>query len=254
MKLWVLSDLHLDYEDMPPIPPTDADVCIVAGDVTNGVSNALHWAEREIAPFMPTIFVAGNHEFYRYSVVEQIEFARQARLSNVHFLENSSVVIGSVRFLGATLWTDFALDSHTERDLAWAMAKAEGGLSDYRAIAWQQSPHEAFTASRSKQMHEASAAYIQHELATAFDGRTVVVTHHAPHRNSVHERYAGSALNAAFASDMTALIEQGRPEIWVHGHTHDSFDYEVGGTRIVCNPRGYGAENPAFDPALVVEI
>ncbi|MER8571398.1 metallophosphoesterase [Mesorhizobium sp. M1409] len=254
MKLWVLSDLHLDYEGMPPIPPADADVCIVAGDVTNGISNALHWAEREIATFMPTIFVAGNHEFYRYSVVEQLEFARQARLPNVYFLENDSVVIGGVRYIGATLWTDFALDSRSPRDLAWAMATAEGMLTDYRAITWTQKPHEAFTSGRAKELHEASVSYIRQELRTPFDGQTVVVTHHAPHRNSVHERYAGSALNAAFASDLTATIDTGRPALWVHGHTHDSFDYEVGGTRVVCNPRGYGTENPAFDLALVVEI
>ncbi|UVK44382.1 metallophosphoesterase [Mesorhizobium sp. AR07] len=254
MKLWVLSDLHLDYEDMLPIPPADADVCIVAGDVTNGVSNAMHWIGREIAAFMPTIFVAGNHEFYRYSVVEQLAFARQIRLPNVHFLENSSVVIGGVRFVGATLWTDFALDSRSPRDLAWAMATAEGMLTDYRAITWTQSPHEAFTAGRARELHEASAAYIRRELQSPFDGPTVVVTHHAPHRNSVHERYGQSALNGAFASDLSGMIEIHKPALWVHGHVHDSFDYRVRDTRVGCNPRGYGNENPRFDPGLVVEI
>jgi Icc-related predicted phosphoesterase len=82
----------------------------------------------------------------------------------------------------------------------------------------------------------------------------VVVTHHAPHPLSVHPRYAGSALNASFASDLSEMMELWQPELWVHGHVHDTFDYVVRNTRVVCNPRGYGTENPAFDPALVVEI
>jgi Icc-related predicted phosphoesterase len=80
------------------------------------------------------------------------------------------------------------------------------------------------------------------------------VTHHAPHPGSLHPRYANDLISAAYVSDLTPLIESGKPALWVHGHVHASFDYRVGDTRVICNPNGYGGENAAFDPALVVEV
>ncbi len=84
------------------------------------------------------------------------------------------------------------------------------------------------------------------------------MTHHAPSPLSVHPRYAGSPLNAAFVSDLSRVAGGGRAALWIHGHTHDSFDYDLGGTRVVCNPRGYAKdgvnENPRFDAGLVVEV
>lgn len=255
MKLWILSDLHLEYDEhfVPAIP--DADICIAAGDVTQGCGNAIRWLDRWIAPSIPVIYVAGNHEFYRDSVMEGIEWARvhAAECPNVHFLDNDVVTINGVRFVGCTLWTDFALHGHDEKSVTWAIANFEGLLNDSRVISWRRLPtYEAFTAKRALEIHERSRRFLEHELA--FDGQTVVVTHHGPHPNSVHERYAGSALNPSFVSDLSGLIESGKPDLWVHGHVHDGHDYTVGGTRVICNPRGYGNENPRFNPALVVEI
>ena len=86
----------------------------------------------------------------------------------------------------------------------------------------------------------------------------MVITHHAPSRKSIHPRFADSLMNACFVSDAERLIDGSRAHLWIHGHTHDSFDYFVNGTRVLCNPRGYvvddKAENPAFDPGLVVEV
>ena len=82
----------------------------------------------------------------------------------------------------------------------------------------------------------------------------MVVTHHAPHPGSLHPRYADDMLSAAFVSDLSSIIEAGQPALWVHGHVHTSFDYRVGATRVLCNPHGYGAENPDFEPSLVVEV
>ena len=89
-------------------------------------------------------------------------------------------------------------------------------------------------------------------------GPTVVITHHAPTPKSIHPRFAGSLLNTNFVSDVQALIQARRPDLWIHGHTHDSFDYVVGATRVLCNARGYArdgvAENANFDPALTVAV
>jgi Icc-related predicted phosphoesterase len=99
-------------------------------------------------------------------------------------------------------------------------------------------------------------AWLDTMLDEPFDGPTVVITHHAPSMRSVHPRFADSLISAGFVSDCTSLL--GRANLWVHGHTHDSFDYTVYGTRVLCNPRGYCRdgvnENPAFDAGLCVEI
>ena len=104
--------------------------------------------------------------------------------------------------------------------------------------------------------HRGTAALI--DCAERFDGVTVVVTHFAPSRGSIAPRFAGSPLNACFIADLEALVARSGAALWIHGHTHDSFDYRLGGTRIFANPRGYvlngKAENPRFDPGLTVEV
>ena len=102
-------------------------------------------------------------------------------------------------------------------------------------------------------LHKRSRAFIEAELAKPFEGATVVVTHHAPHPRSMHSHYGSDLLSAAYVSDLTAVIEAGQPNLWVHGHVHENFDYRVGATRVVCNPHGYGVENQKFDPGLVIE-
>lgn len=258
MKLWVLSDLHLEFGEqfLPPIP--DADVCVCAGDLlTRGPEHSIEWLAQTIAPAMPVVFTAGNHEFYgaRHGFDLSLQRARDMRLPGVHFLDDDEVVLGGVRFVGATLWTDFELDGSGVKDVAWTMHNVGGLLNDYGgAIADFNDPSGKLSTQRAKAMHERSRTFLRETLAVPFDGPTVVVTHHAPHRGSLHPRYHDSPINSGFVSDLEGLILAGRPDLWVHGHVHDSFDYRVGSTRVVCNPRGYGRENLAFDPGLVVEI
>jgi len=83
---------------------------------------------------------------------------------------------------------------------------------------------------------------------------TVVVTHHLPHPRSVPACFDGEPTNAAYASELSGVIEAGAPALWVHGHTHDSCDYLIASTRIISNPRGYADENGGFDRTLVVSI
>lgn len=109
--------------------------------------------------------------------------------------------------------------------------------------------------------HMASRAYIAAELAKPFGGKTIVVTHHLPSLRSVHQRFKEDPLTPAFASNCDDLLDLGA-DLWIHGHTHDSFDYLAGKTRVVCNPRGYSdyygrglrSENKLFNPALIVEV
>jgi Icc-related predicted phosphoesterase len=252
MKIWLLSDLHLEFADLrQPLVIPDADVCVVAGDLCRAVANGVHWLGKHIAYAMPCIYVAGNHEFYRGSIKEGLEDGRAAaeQFSSVNFLENDAVVLDGVRFLGATLWTDYRIEGHPEL----AMLYARERMNDYRQIAKQRNPWQRFVPATAYRMHQESRLFLDSVLK-ADRSKTVVVTHHLPHARSIPSRFKGDWLNAAYASDLSKVIEDGRPALWVHGHTHDSCDYQVGSTRVVCNPHGYDGENGGFDPALVVQI
>jgi Icc-related predicted phosphoesterase len=97
--------------------------------------------------------------------------------------------------------------------------------------------------------------WLERKLTEAFDGPTVVVSHHLPHRQSIHPKYQGNPLNPCFASDLARLV-RAPVALWIHGHTHESMDYVVNGTRVVCNPRGYVPmePNPSFDSMRVVDL
>lgn len=253
MKLWVLSDLHLEYAPFrQTFEIADADVCICAGDLMRYPANSIHWLAEHVGRWMPVVFVAGNHEFWKGGIRECLEDGRAAaaRFPNVHFLENDNVVIDRVRFIGATLWTDFRIGGHPQL----AMHYARERVNDHKHIALQRSPWKRFLPVDAAKMHYASRNYIRETLAQPFDGVTVVVTHHLPSMKSVPDRFIRDFATPAFASDLDEIIEEGKPDLWVHGHTHDSCDYVLGDTKVLCNPRGYDDENPKFDRHLVVEI
>src|SRR6185503_11293312 len=113
------------------------------------------------------------------------------------------------------------------------MRDAREGLNDHRLISWSKQPWLRFRPEEAALMHQASRAFIAQTLATPFDGATVVVTHHAPHRESIDRKYANSPLNGAYASDLTDLILEFEPHLWIHGHTHTSSDYWLGRTRVL---------------------
>ncbi len=255
MRLQIFSDLHADVAPIKPIKVApDVDAVVVAGDTCEGAERAFA-SLRQIVPMqVPIVAVLGNHEYYRRCLPDELAQAHTvAPLYGVHLLENDCIFLGGVRFVGATLWTDYAL--YGEASLPLAMQAARDGLNDHRRISWQKQPEwQRFRPQEALLLHRQSRAYIMAKLAQPHEGPTVVVTHHAPHPRSLHPRYAADLLSAAFVSDLTAVIDAGGPALWVHGHVHTSFDYLVGATRIICNPHGYGHENPAFDPALVVEV
>jgi hypothetical protein len=201
--------------------------------------------------------VAGNHEFYGSSIDGTVaELRRLCEGTHVHLLDRDELVIGGVRFLGTTLWTDFELFGIGERKSA-ATAEARRLLRDFSRIALSESAHAVFRPEDAATLFERQAGWLETRLAEAHDGPTVVITHHAPSPKSIHCRFAGSLLNACFASDLERLAGADRAQLWIHGHTHDSFDYDLKGTRVVCNPRGYAKggvnENARFDPTLTIE-
>lgn len=286
MKLYILSDLHLEFAGFTPDHDAAdaADVIVLAGDIHLG-TQGIAWAQWTF-PDKPVIYVAGNHEFYHGHWNALLPALKeQAARSNVHLLENAAVTIDGIRFLGTTLWTDFEFFGSETK--ARNMALSESRLNDFRLIAAglapesqsrcyksesglavTMSPGQAYegrlTAAHTLERHENSRAWLRDELLKGDPAKTVVITHHFPHQNSCAPQWLDDPLTSIFGSALPEDILLGA-ELWIHGHTHDSCDYrlaDAGRTvRIVCNPRGYPVgrrarsfENGCFDPALLVEI
>jgi Icc-related predicted phosphoesterase len=247
MKLHILSDLHTEFADFDP-PKTDADIVVLAGDIGVG-TGGIEWAARQF-PDAPVVYVPGNHEFYGHDIgiTDRLQAAAPV---NIQVLSDEALDFEGVRFLGITLWTDFNLYGHGE---AWlSRSRAKQLIGDFVSI---RNGARLFTPEDSVALHEASKAWLVGELQTEFDGPTVVVTHHLPATPSIADRYRNDPLNPAFASRLEGIIEKYQPELWIHGHTHVSCDYEIFDTRVVCNPRGYPSESFArgFSPGLVAEV
>ncbi|PLZ00354.1 metallophosphoesterase [Burkholderia sp. WAC0059] len=268
MRIRVLSDLHLENDEPDAIAHADADLVVLAGDIHNHALG-LRWAAQTFAPGVPVVYVPGNHEYYdgEFGALEAAMQDAARATDNVCFLNNAALVdpAGRWRVLGTTLWADFRLFGADDAARAAAMTAAQRVMMDFHGpiqVAWPGGPGEAsrdFTPADSLALHETAHAWLEAELARPFGGTTIVVTHHAPHRHSLAPRYADELASAGFVSNLGALV--GPPvSLWIHGHTHTSFDYDVDGTRVVCNPRGYRdrrtgrMENDAFAWDKVVEI
>jgi Icc-related predicted phosphoesterase len=253
MKIQIFSDLHLDVHPIKPITiMAGVDLVIVAGDTCEGVLRAFEQLRRIVPLHIPIVMVLGNHEYYRRFVPDELALARShANSFNIHVLESDTVLLG-VRFVGSTLWTDYRIFGETNQ--ASVMNACATGMNDHRLIGWQKKPWLRFRPQEAALLHHQSRTYLERILAAPFHGPTVAISHHAVHWQSVHPRYRSDPVTAAFVSDLSALIERYQPTLWVHGHVHNSSDYRVGETRILCNPHGYGTENPDFNGALVVEV
>jgi predicted phosphodiesterase len=252
MKLNILSDLHLGQGSLP-FPRNDADAVVLAGDIARP-AEAIAWAA---GLGKPVLYVPGNHEFYGGSIAGTVAQLKQlCRGTGVRVLDDEETFIGDVRFLGSTLWTDFLLFG--EQGRATVFEQALRFMRDFSRIHADHDEERLFTPPDAAALFQRHAAWLARHLAQPYAGTTVVITHHAPSTQSIHPRYEGSPINACFVSDAAHLAGDDRVQLWIHGHTHDSFDYRLNGTRVVCNPRGYSRngvnENPAFDPNFIVEV
>jgi predicted phosphodiesterase len=287
VKIQIFSDLHADVNKTKPIViGADVDVVAVAGDIMEGAENSFVTLRTIVPEAVPIAMTLGNHEYYHRFLGEELEFAKAiAPNFNIRLLENSSAVITNhtatdkVLFYGASLWTDYRLFG--DHNAGAAMHAARYGMNDHRLIGWKRHPWERFRPQEAALLHARSRAFFAEALAALppdHDSPVVFLNHHAPDFRSVATRYASDILSAAFASNMLAELlgetavqkptEAGsdgdatgaeggarpRIDLVIHGHVHNSADYHVGCTRVICNPHGYGNENPSFNPALVVEI
>lgn len=271
MRLLVLSDLHLEVAPLDLPDPGPFDVALLAGDIANPGTQVPGWvrASPVLRRARAVLWVPGNHEYFDTEIGAQHAAMRAAadalRSPPLHLLDGASVVIDGVRFVGCTLWTDFGLRIDTPQgarcDRTRAVEVARRTMVDYRAIRRlgddglprRLQPEDTLA------FHAAQRAWLLRQLQQPFDGPTVVVTHHGPHRGSLAPRYAADWVSAAYLSELPAAFFE-TPALWVHGHTHTRQDHRVGRCRVLCNPRGYQPkgwprpENADFDAALVVEV
>lgn len=249
MRLHVLSDLHLEFAPFEP-PPVSADVVVIAGDLHPGL-RGLEWAA-DRWPNCPVLFVAGNHEFYGHAyprLIRRLEERAAALRPDLHVLSDRSITLAGVRFLGATLWTDFELLG----DAARSGAAASEQMTDFKRVRVEPT----FSRCRPQdtvRWHRRSVAWLRAALAEPAAGRTVVVTHHAPSARSLNPLYT-DPVAAAYASHLDEFVAGSGARYWIHGHTHHCVDYALGDTRVVSNQRGYPSESVGgFDPGLVLDV
>lgn len=277
MKIKLVSDLHLEFADINITNNENCDVLILSGDILT--ANDLHdhpesnYTHLEIAAlqfgqaraqifrdflkrvsfqFPHVVYVAGNHEFYHGRFHQGVDHLREecAKFTNIYFLERDLQIINDVVFVGGTLWTDMnkgdPLTMHAIGDM----------MNDFRVIKNDNHGYTKLRPAHVMDRHRKTVGYIQQIVDSNKDKKCVVVGHHAPSFQSISEQYKHETLmNGGYASDLSEFILD-RPQIklWTHGHMHQTFDYMIGETRVVCNPRGYHDENPGFNPNLVLEI
>jgi predicted phosphodiesterase len=244
MKIKIISDIHTEFHrDMgikfsSELSTEDTDVLVVAGDF--GTIDTLYVSLRVLCERFPhVIFVTGNHEYYGSTreVVHRSLTKLSKRFPNFHWLRNDSIEIDGQRFVGSTLWFPNSHDAWTQEDR----------INDFRLI-------DGFSDWVYKENEKA-----QNYLNRSIKEDDIVITHYLPSWISVSEQYKDSSFNCYFVCDMTQTILDTKPALWIHGHTHDSCDYKVDKTRVICNPYGYnsaggGLRNREFNKNLIVEL
>lgn len=281
-RIAVLSDLHQEFtladgltasaQFFAPRPMRDdANVIVLAGDVHVPATRSLDWIARNFSD-IPVVYVLGNHDYYQSSqsgdeglqtYLQVLNGARErANQLGIHLLENDTVEIAGARFIGATLWTDFRLGFDPPMFEKMRAARGREGMNDYRRI---KRPSQKNPEQRRRMrpidtigLHIGTLNYIREAFRVPFEGPKVMVSHHAPHPNSLHSDRIGY-LDHCYASDLSAILQRPEaPDLWIHGHIHKRSDYLIGKTRIVANPWGLrftqDGYSRGFDPHLIIEL
>lgn len=274
MKLRIMSDLHLEFFRgskkiwfPPPMDDDHSSILVLAGDLSTNdlifkqikdipewaglAADHVSWIGLVSMWFKHVVFVYGNHDFWGSTLDGTIDRVRDLckGRDNVHFLEKDSVVIEGINFVGGTLWTDL---NKCDPFVTWSWK--EDMKNDAKRIRIKQRGYKKWSAPELIAYHNETKRFIFNEVAKKLP--TVVVTHHSPSYlgnvrdpNNRYVHYYHSELG-------NEICQHDNIKLWVHGHTHDNVDYEIGSTRIVANMLGYHGEvvEQDFDPYFTVEV
>ena len=272
MKLQLVSDLHLEFNKNVVINNAGADVLCLAGDIClayhlhrHPISNLPNNAENSekaqryrdffnhvSQQFDRVFYVMGNHEHYSGRWNDTANWLRTALepWPNIQLLDNQWVDIDNVRFVGTSLWTDL-----NQSDPLTVMSMPQF-MNDYRAITIRHNEiYHKLRPIDTIEEHRRSLETIT-LAAKQWNGDVVVLGHHAPSRQSIHENYLNEhIMNGAFCSNLDDFIfNQSKFKLWMHGHVHNCFDYQIGNCRVVCNPHGYPGEINNFNQRLIINL
>ena len=247
MKLAIMSDVHLEFGELPVENLHGCDVLVLAGDIlvartleqltaephTDAYklrNRYVQFVEQCVSEFKHVVAIAGNHEFYGGKFVQSVGTLRKFYGElGVHYFECDVLELEGYKFCGCTMWTDFNNDPL----VAW---DAKRFINDFQRIVDDSEAHYTKLRTESVQKrHQQSVNW----LNSVVDHSTIVVTHMAPHEQSVHPRFKGDQLSHYYYVDMSRLICNNQPQLWIHGHMHNCSDYQLYNTRVICNPRGY---------------
>lgn len=265
MRIRQMSDLHLEFEPtFRPYNTDNADILMLNGDICmasyciKGPGSPYYAKAQYFLDFFEfcskeyenVLYIPGNHEYYRgyIDTVDDILRGSLKFLPNVHFMNNGKWKKDGITFLGGTLWTDVNHNNPITEDYL------RGGMNDFRLIEWKKESYGGrFRPSDSAALHRKTLKFFDEASTNLVDSKVVIMSHHAPSFRSVHPKYHNEThMNYGYYSDLEEFILD-RPQIklWTHGHMHDSFDYNIGNTRVVCNPRGYNDENKYFSNRIL---
>ncbi len=257
MKLALVSDVHLEFADWYPCNPDQADVLLLAGDIMiasdlNGTYKSERFKEfltnckRE---YKDVIYIMGNHEHYNGDFATSHELLREAcDINSIDFLDKEVATINNVTFIGGTLWTDMNKeDAKTMNQISYLMNDFRIIQNSNKTTSFKdtkgnfQQRYSKFSPEDCVEDHKAFLKVIDYTITSNPTGTFVVVGHHAPSKQSVKPGYEKDLIvGGAYSSDLDEFIlSHPQIKVWVHGHTHDKFDYMIGSTRIVSNARGY---------------
>ena len=262
MKIAVCSDLHLEFGGLILTNTDNADVLILSGDICvakdllelgspMSKSEAIHDFFKNCSDeFKQVIYVAGNHEHYHGDYRDTLRDLKYNLhyLQNLYILDKETVTLEGVTFIGGTLWTDMNdEDPMTLQTIGSMMNDFRCVKNSNKKVSFRDADgnfHERvakFSPQDAVEDHKKTLDYIRHVVRDKNNQKFVVVGHHAPSKLSTHPRYQNETLmNGGYSSDLSQFIlDNPQIKVWCHGHTHHTFDYVIGETRIVCNPRGY---------------
>ena len=256
-KLRVMSDLHLEFEEFS-IPCMEDDkntILILAGDIVivKNIEEYKYFFDDISERFRSVVVIMGNHEHYRglfnTTYKKYKEFLYLNKYPNIFLLEKESVDFGDIVVAGATLWTDMD-DSNP-----LTMMDASRRMNDYNVIKYlYEGGYNKLRPEITVSHHRRTVSFLEEFIDKYRDTKKVVVLHHAPSENSVHELYKGDPLNHIYYSSLENLFEFSGVNLVVHGHMHNNSEYDIGYTKVVCNPKGYNDQNSYFNPYLLLEV
>lgn len=243
MRIQILSDLHFEFHGdngrsfVETLDPAGVDALVLAGDISVGddLPEALGLLCRRFHD-ATVIYVHGNHEFYHSDLESVRQLTRQAcgENRNLSWLDKSGVMVRGIFFWGAPLWFPHTVTDPSLRQLLNDFAE----IKDFESWVYRENMD--------------AVGFLMDNVQTG----DIVITHHLPSQLCVAPRYRCSSLNPFFVCDLTAFILERQPRLWLHGHTHDSIDVQIGKTRAICNPFGYARhdENRSFNDRFIIEV